>query len=333
MNHKTDSKDYLDINKLDYGYVYVVRGPSDRLIWGLKDDPNVVVTLTIPNDVLTARLRNPSLDYDVKTTYLVYKRSGLSLPDNLTLWPEYRCFIWLPSLSRELSRTDEKFYKHYSGGCYRQVDLWDIDYSHDKTLIALKNSTPTEISRTPEYSTVLSYYKHLPIKLHYLLKNPKFIPLDQTIHELCNLRDMIVSLAGHSFDEYVPDYQRVLDLCNLPEKLLTKYFVCDYMNSSILYPHTKSTFYVMLRTYRSSISIGCKHLAYWYDLYMKKIPTHNKTYPQDLVKLFILWVYNSTVKWGYNNKKGFRYFHKQGKRIYYFSPSTKAIREFYKLVS
>lgn len=316
--HKTDLKSDLGLNELCYGSIYIVKGPSDKLVWELRNCKDLEVIFSMKSESLYSLLSMPSMEFGKTKTLLVLYHAKLKLPDDINIWPETRCLVWMGSFTRDMNKKQKAFYDYYKGGVYHQVDLWDREYHRDQDIASAARKVITKENQV-KVAGVLDFYKSHPLKLNKVLSESTFVDNDCHTNYGLTIHNLITGLAVKN-----PDYKNVIKLSELPQIILNDYFIkpipfCKFFMMTV---YLKRTF---------PFSIECRELWLWYEIFTLNIPKHYFKHPKYLVKLFFTWVYNSNRKWSDFNEEGFSSYYYYKKLGYKFQPSQKAISEFYNL--
>jgi hypothetical protein len=315
-----------DLNKLDYGYCYIVKGNSDKLLWGLRDSPNLTITSIEHLPYIWGGF-TPS-----KTTYVVPYFKQLKLPDTPVINKLCRVFIWLPTIDDSLEEPFSTIYKKYQSSKYKSVDLtvYNLKRSLKTRLTKLKNNIP-DLNYQLEYELALhcfdldSYANH-PLTVNSIIKEEDIDSTIKNINFLSSRNYSDRTLANLLIDfAKKKSFTPITFLLQMPTVALNDFFYKPNLYFTQFYKITsvKGLF-------------PCNSLRYWYSLFFYRYMVkwgNTKLGIKGCLRVFFYWVYRaSTINSSYTDK-GLDYFIKGKSAVYYFRPSQKSIDEFFNLIN
>lgn len=321
----------LEINNLTTlpkGKVYIIKSPSDILAWELKPLANLQVIYSISTESLSYLIQYPDYFSTQEDNYLVLYHPKLTLPPNLQISNRTRLFIWIPTVNGQFySATEESFIAKHKHEPYSVLDLTALTYNKHPYFTQLSEQCLTQLPPAEVISIpiILEEYKKHPIKLNYLLSQPKLLVQLPLVQDVLNITNLISKLATTN-----PDYKLIKQLTSFPKTTLNHLVINPHLKYCLLYKILKGTYTVKDKN-NSIESLNCPSLWVWFEILYTRISPRYFNYPEFIIKLFFSWVFSCNTKYKTANARGFYEYSKYKNKVYLFEPSEEAIKYFYTL--
>lgn len=321
----------LEINNLSTlpkGKVYIVKAPSDILAWELKLITNLQVHYSISSESLSYLIQYPDYFSTNEENYLTVYHPKLTLPSNLQVSNRTRLFIWIPSVKgTHYKDSEETFINNHKHEPYTILDLSTLTYNKNPYFLELSKQCLSSLSSADIISIpiILEEFKNNPLKLNYLLTQPKLLVQLPLVQDLLTITNIIGKLATSK-----PDYSLIKRLTSFPKTTLNHLVINPHLKYCLLYKILKGT-YSYKNKNNTIETLNCPSLWVWFEILYTRISPKYFNYPEYIIKLFFSWVYSCNTKFNTPNARGFYEYTKYKNKVYLFEPSEEAIKYFYTL--
>lgn len=288
---------YQSFNELPYGQAYLFKGNTNKLGYLLLDQPNV-------SQYVGNNLKDLSGAISFELTNFIFHFDHYKvIPDILVLPPTVRVFIVF-SIYDSLEDNLKAKYKLYQSKYYIPLDYSKFTVKDCKKLsqqlLNCQHNSKHNLCKLD-----WGRFAHYPLTIQSLLnedsRTAKSLRSEQHL-----IIDYIKELAS------TKDIKYVHKLANLGDTILKEFTPPFHIFHAII-----------------NEGIELKSLTSWYKIFYFSNESIIRLAPNDLVFLFFLWVYRSSVVNNVAYKSGLTK-EVKGKQIkYYFRPSNLAVKEFY----
>lgn len=329
MTHNNSTASNVILSDLPYGYIYIVKSPSDIFNWELKNVPNLEYFTTISQESLVYSINYPDVFTSTKYNYAWIYLNNFKLPLNLSISNRVRLFIWVPSVNGiTYNESANKLFDTYKNEPYRIVELTSNTYNNHPYFKDLSSVTSSSLDN--KYKTtipiILEEYKSNPIKLNYLLSNANLLTSFHLTQDIMNIANVLRELAKPQ-----PHYSILKYIYTLPKSTLTELIIRPKLKYTLLYKLVKGVSFYTKNNYDDLESFNCPSLWVWFDILFSRLPSKYYNYPEYILRLFFGWIYSTNTYYSSSKYRGFYSYIKYKKINYNFEPSELAIKEFYKL--
>jgi hypothetical protein len=296
---------YFD--NLAYSKTYLCKGYSNKLLYLLSSQPNVIYFTDLDLSLLPNYI---TYDY---TNYLIYYTPHLKIPNKFILDSYKRVFILFSiyenkDLDKNTKKDINSLVKKYQSEYYEILDLTKFTTKQDLFINSKKQHLT--INNLQHYSVIDKIEDSLlDYPLSYIQFLDDFENNDLNL-SLINSVNYLIS-EGIKTISNLKSYQWIVDIDTLPSRELESIFIYPMGGiNSLLDKDIELTYSIF----------------YWYKIYYKLYYNKFNIPIKPFIKIYFTWVYYSTIRYAKGLDKGLTISNSGYIKKYYFNPSIDAIK-------